>query len=63
MKLNQKHPHLQKPQKWYQDILALSRFKTSSFPKDKIISYMPGPNFEPVRAILNGCPTPLKFVS
>ena len=23
---------------------------------------MPGPNFEPVRAILNGCPTPLKFV-
>ena len=24
---------------------------------------MPGPNFEPVKAILKGCPTPLKFVS
>ena len=24
---------------------------------------MPGPNFEPVKAILNGCPTPLKLVS
>ena len=24
---------------------------------------MPGPNFEPVNAILKGCPTPLKFVS
>ena len=23
---------------------------------------MPGPNLDPVRAILNGCPTPLKFV-
>ena len=23
---------------------------------------MPGPNFEPVKAILTGCPTPLKFV-
>ena len=24
---------------------------------------MPGPNFDPVKATLNGCPTPLKFVS
>ena len=24
---------------------------------------MPGPNFEPVKAILRGWPTPLKFVS
>ena len=23
---------------------------------------MPGPNLEPVNAILSGCPTPLKFV-
>ena len=23
---------------------------------------MPGPNLEPVKAILNGCPTPLKLV-
>ena len=24
---------------------------------------MPGPYLEPVKAILSGCPTPLKFVS
>ena len=24
---------------------------------------MPGPNFEPVKTILKGCPIPLKFVS
>jgi len=28
-----------------------------------IISYIPGPNFDPVKATLNGCPTPLKLVS
>ena len=27
------------------------------------MSYIPGPNFEPVKAILKGCPTPLKLVS
>ena len=26
------------------------------------MSYIPGPNFDPVRHILNGCPTPLKFI-
>ena len=36
---------------------------TSFFPNDITISYKPGPNLEPVRAILNGWPTPLKFVS
>ena len=29
---------------------------------DKIISYIPGPNLDPVKAILIGWPTPLKFV-
>ena len=41
----------------------LNLISTSILPKDIKISYIPGPNFEPVRAILNGCPTPLKFVS
>ena len=41
----------------------LNLISTSILPKDIIISYIPGPNFEPVRAILSGCPTPLKFVS
>ena len=35
---------------------------TSSFPREHNISYIPGPNFDPVRHILSGCPTPLKFV-
>ena len=30
--------------------------------KDKITSYRPGPNLEPTKAILKGCPTPLKLV-
>ena len=38
-------------------------FVTSSFPSEIIISYIPGPNLEPVKAILKGCPTPLKLVS
>ena len=36
---------------------------TSFFPNDITISYNPGPNLDPVKAILSGCPTPLKFVS
>ena len=32
-------------------------------PKEIIISYKPGPNFDPVKATLNGWPTPLKLVS
>jgi len=40
-----------------------SLFSTSSFPNDITISYKPGPNLDPVSATLNGCPTPLKFVS
>jgi hypothetical protein len=35
--------------------------ETSSFPREHSISYIPGPNFDPVRHILNGCPIPLKF--
>jgi hypothetical protein len=27
------------------------------------MSYKPGPNLDPVKATLNGCPIPLKFVS
>ena len=27
------------------------------------MSYKPGPNFDPVKATLIGCPIPLKFVS
>ena len=38
-------------------------FSTSSLPKDNTISYKPGPNFDPVKATLIGCPIPLKFVS
>ena len=41
----------------------LNLFSTSSFPKEIIISYRPGPNLDPVKATLNGWPTPLKFVS
>ena len=26
------------------------------------MSYNPGPNLDPTNPILNGCPTPLKFV-
>ena len=37
-------------------------FDTSSLPSAHNISYIPGPNFDPVRDILSGCPTPLKFV-
>ena len=37
-------------------------FETSSFPREHNISNMPGPNFDPVRHILRGCPIPLKFV-
>ncbi len=37
-------------------------FDTSSLPSAHNISYIPGPNFDPVRHILSGCPTPLKFV-
>ena len=40
----------------------LNLFTTSSLPRADKISYIPGPNFEPVKHILNGCPTPLKFV-
>ena len=35
---------------------------TSPLSKDKITSYKPGPNLEPTKAILKGCPTPLKLV-
>jgi hypothetical protein len=42
--------------------LVFNLFWTSFFPKDNIISYIPGPNFEPVNTILRGWPTPLKFV-
>ena len=35
---------------------------TSDLSKDKITSYKPGPNLEPTKAILKGCPTPLKLV-
>ena len=41
----------------------LNLFSTSSLPKDNTISYKPGPNFDPVKATLIGCPIPLKFVS
>ena len=37
-------------------------FITSFFPRDNIISYIPGPNLDPVNIIRNGCPIPLKFV-
>ena len=36
--------------------------ETSFLPSAHNISYIPGPNFDPVRHILSGCPTPLKFV-
>ena len=48
---------------FYLSFLLVNLFVTSSFPSEIIISYIPGPNFEPVKAILRGCPTPLKFVS
>ena len=48
---------------YYPNFLLVNLFVTSSFPSEIIISYIPGPNFEPVKAILRGCPTPLKFVS
>ena len=35
---------------------------TSDFSRDRITSYIPGPNLEPTKAILKGCPTPLKLV-
>ena len=43
--------------------MLVNLFVTSSLPSEIIISYIPGPNFEPVKAILKGCPTPLKLVS
>ena len=48
---------------YYPSFLLANLFVISSFPSEIIISYMPGPNFEPVKAILRGWPTPLKFVS
>ena len=42
--------------------MSFNLFTISFLSRDKIMSYIPGPNLDPVRAILNGCPTPLKFI-
>ena len=46
----------------FQTTLTANLFCTSSFPREIIISYIPGPNLDPVKIILRGWPTPLKFV-
>ena len=50
-------------QQFYLIISFPNLFCTSSLPKEIKISYSPGPNLDPVKIILKGCPTPLKLVS
>ena len=51
------------PQQFYLVILFPNLLSTSSLPKEIKISYRPGPNLDPVKITLRGCPTPLKLVS
>ena len=50
-------------QQFYLTISFPNLLSTSFFPKEIKMSYSPGPNLDPVKITLKGCPTPLKLVS